>query len=446
MQIFFKFITIFILIFFNYWIVNTYQYQSKKPFIEKKDSYELYSPFDWKIEYFKTYSKIYNKDKSIVIKLKTTQINFNTYIIEKNKSFGVFNSNNLPLEVYINWIKQNSYINRIFLEFLLWNNYYLQNIDKSSIKINNRKLLDFFKNKHYFDEDYQNFFSKLNQTSKYSLISENDLFLWKIITEDKFIDIVDNYKNKKLSIDKLNNEDKKTYFKIKEYIEYINTGIPDKEKDIKYKDIEYKIVWVINKIYNKFYIPEDKYYLKNVVNYNDEKEDVLAQFKMWNTLHNSMKVYNWKIKSYADKNIDKEYFLSLSAINNMECRRSDGACFNWADAWPFQINRMAHEYDFKKSKKLVDMIKLEKNENERNKLKYELFDYQLDWTISRLDRLKPKFCQWKTGDNLTRCLAILHNGNNSKTCYMNGQYVEHKYCYAEWVIKIKRIIEQSYWL
>jgi len=404
------------------------------------DSLLVYSPFDGISIKKNNNIYIYDDESKLVIELSwiySTTINDKDAInIEKHQIIWLA-PRYIQIKTFIKWIPQSTEVNELFLKLLLKNNF--ENDNFKDIQINKSGLLDYFRKKQYFDAQYNSFFNALNDNSEYTLITQHELFIWKLLTEETFSDIVIKFNNNELNYDTLSIENKELYNKYNEYITYIYSYHYTDELDNKFKDVEEKLINVVSKIYNKLILPEEKDFFSQVIENNKDKWNILWTFKMWTTTRNWFKVPDWKVKIYLKKDIDKNYFLTLSAINNMECGLENGACFNWADAWPFQINQI-HRDDFAKSRKMVDKIKSTQDEQ----IMKDLFEYQLDWTVNRLNRLKWSFCSWKTGDNLTRCMAILHNGNNRKNCYMNGKYIEHKYCYAEWVIKVKRILEDNY--
>lgn len=389
-----------------------------------KDKSYIYSPFDGWFNYINWNFYLYNKNKTIVIKLKGLSKYKNKTKIHKNDLIWVINKDKFYIKVYLKSKEQNVKVNIWFLSLLL-----KKEEPKVDITYNKVSFLDKIKKHSYFDSDYYKFFIWLSNNANKSLLSEKELLTYKLTLNDKFFNIVTKYDNWSLF---LNKEEKKKYKQFYKFTDCLYNS-PEFFCKEKYKKEYIHYNQLIKETYWWYYIPEELSFYKDIL-------------KKINTNKNTgyYSIAPWKIKYYVKYNVNENDFLTLNAINKQECWLESGACLSAWDAWPFQINYI-HDKDYKYSRSLVKQIKNTKNLTEKQKLIEKLFDFQLNWTILRMNRLKNEwFCKSQTGDSLTRCQAILHNGNTRKTCYRGWRYIDFRYCYADSVVWIKHKIKQYY--
>jgi len=411
---------------------STMLYYNKNQYINYSDNslvlklakqQEIISPINWTIEKIGKTIFIYNKDKSIVLEISWIKQYNNIKNIKKWDLIWI-TKNNWKFKVKLLSEDQNIKVNIYFFKKLFKDFYNKELKEEDKILFNKYTYFKKLTKYESFNKDYyRKFFNWLYDNAKKSVLSETELLSYKLTTKNKFIDIINSFKKNKLN---LNREEQLKYFKYREFskclysetIEYCKTKYPNELKDLNN---------LISEIYNVIIFPNNKKYLEKIINKNK-------------TLNLSKNIYNipdWKVKIYSTKNIDKNMFLTLISINKQECGREDGACLSGWDAWPFQINYI-HSKDYIKSKQLVYKIRRTQNIEQKQKLIEELFNYQLDWTINRFNRLSSKFCKNDKANTLTKCLAILHNWNNRRSCYSNWNWIPFKYCYSNSVVNIKR--------
>jgi len=441
-----------ILLFIFFWIVmvlnivNTYAYNSKNisnntitmmyynksQYISYSDNslilklpskQEIISPINWTIQKIGKKIFVYNKNKNIVLEIDWIE-KYNNIIKIKKWEIIWITKKNWKFKVKLLSEDQGMKVNIYFFK-KLFKNFSEKNLKKDkNIHFNNYSYLKKLSKYESFNKEYyKKFFKWLNINAKNSVLSESELLSYKLTTKDKFIDIINFFKNNHLI---LNKEQELKYFRYRNFtkclysetIEYCKVKYPNELKDLNN---------LISEIYNVIILPNDKDYLQQIINKN----------KTLNLNKNIYNIPDWKVKIYSTKNIDKNMFLTLAAINKQECWREDWACLSGWDAWPFQINYI-HTKDYVKSKKMVYEIRKTIDQNKKQKLIEELFNYQLDWTINRFNRLSSRFCKNDKDNNLTKCLAILHNWNNRRSCYSYWKWIPFKYCYSNSVVNIKR--------
>jgi len=149
-----------------------------------------------------------------------------------------------------------------------------------------------------------------------------------------------------------------------------------------------------------------------------DNQEILGYF----TLHwRSYALYT--IPHWKNNIMDKYWLNSRQKIHyhiintSLECSREDWFCKwgGWADVWPFQINQIHKNEWYYQS---INMI----NEWKQN----ELYEYQLKWTIDRMERFKNKWqCSW-TETEVYKCMLVRHNWNTK----YNATYWQFRYFYA----------------
>lgn len=319
-------------------------------------------------------------------------------------------------------------------------NILLYNKEKDSTKKFLLSRLD-----NYFDKKIEPFFNKLEDISYKYWIPQEELFLIKILTKEKFDIIWPNYEKYKIITEK---EEYKEY---KEYLEKIFLDNNIKNINIKNDKFFYETIMYIYSIYQI-----DDFYIK--LRYNNYTLEDQYRIKYGKTEHFLNKIDNRKLDIYEKHNINKDYMLMLNAMSNVECPALDWMCFNWADVWPFQINQI-HKDNFYYYLNFYNTYKY-CNENDqacynkywlnnylwlkKEQIKKDLFEKQLIWTLDRFDRIGDKFCNWLSWDNFDKCLSILHNWNNNKTCMFYWKKIEVKYCFADKVSFFKKNIKKIY--
>lgn len=123
----------------------------------------------------------------------------------------------------------------------------------------------------------------------------------------------------------------------------------------------------------------------------------------------------WQLDIYNELNIWSGSYFKMRTLNTLECNDNYWFCYNWADAWPFQINQI-HWEDHKWSKYLViqginalkgwDIVSAEAIRN-------TLFKFQAQWTANRMLSMEKRFCyKYNTQSKKMYCQAVQHNWNN----------------------------------
>lgn len=384
--------------------------------------YSLYSPINGHLIYSNGHFYLFNKNKNIVIDLLWLQNHHKIWLIQKWEKLWQTYKNKWSVSVKLFSLPQNYNVNVFFFNLLL-----KKNIQQLDLKYNKIPFKNKVKNDYYYDEYYDKFYEWLHFYASNSVLTEIELLSYKLTTDYKFINIINQYNINNLNLTPKQKILYNDYYKFSSclYNKQVNTC--KEEFPNEYKSYNEKIT----NIYWNIYFDQDKLYMKKIINKNWQKNI------KWYTIP------KWQINIYKNKNINKSYFLTLAAINKQECWRLDWACLSKWDAWPFQIN-FIHKKDYYKSKKLVYEIRNEKDNKIKQTKIENLFNFQLDWTINRLNILSQKFCKNQKWDNLSKCMAILHNWNTSKTCYKWWKFTDFRYCYADSVVSIKNNFRKKY--
>ena len=125
----------------------------------------------------------------------------------------------------------------------------------------------------------------------------------------------------------------------------------------------------------------------------------------------------WQLDIYNELWIWSGSYFKMRTLNTLECNDNYWFCYNWADAWPFQINQI-HWEDHKWSKYLViqgrnaikwwDLVSAEAIRN-------TLFKFQVKWVANRMLSIEKRFCyKYNTQSKKMYYQAYYHNGNVKK--------------------------------
>jgi hypothetical protein len=157
-----------------------------------------------------------------------------------------------------------------------------------------------------------------------------------------------------------------------------------------------------------------------------EKQEVIWTYYHWKTLRNVYSLPQWKYDIMDKVWLPDSQKLHYQILNNLEC---------WSEWWycpgrsagPFQINIEYHKKERKYSMELI------------NEKKYkELYEFQLRWTLERLESYKKSKCNKRWVENeVFRCMMIVHNWNN-KASSIKG--LKFKDVYAMKGLEIKNIL------
>lgn len=383
------------------------------------------------------------------------------------------------ISLFINWNLQKKDIHDLFFK-----NLYNNDLTNILYKNKDSLFLENLVNKELID-NYKSFFYKIDNISKENNFSNIDLLIYRIINKDNYSieNIIKKIKNN------TNKENFGINFDNKDYINLNNYLLCEKrwKSNFCYKEERKWFFLLRDKLFSIYWEKELFKEHKNITNtfskfnFLNTKYDwfVISKVISGNTSYNVFKIQDWKLDIYEKYSIiywlDEDYILNLNAINNIECWDINWFCSrNWSDIWPFQINYIHEEsHQYSKNYLLANecynsidkddcYIKNNIPENLRNKptddLKKELFDYQLSWVLSRFKWtnsrkwIEQNYCSNNDGslfkwEELLKCLSVLHNWNNNKTCDMWWEeLVEYKYCFAKKVNLVKNELMNIYWI
>lgn len=141
-----------------------------------------------------------------------------------------------------------------------------------------------------------------------------------------------------------------------------------------------------------------------------EKQEKLDTYTVWWNKFNVVSIPRWKYIIMQKVWLNDVQKLHYHSINTIECWNEYWNCINERDVGPFQINIKNHEEAYARSKTMLESWDFEK-----------LYEFQLKWTIDRLEKYKLTLCKDRPEDKLLWkkeweevtfwCMLKIHNWN-----------------------------------
>jgi len=154
----------------------------------------------------------------------------------------------------------------------------------------------------------------------------------------------------------------------------------------------------------------------------------------WWKYNQAVTVYKPQVQEMIARWYSRTRILDILGLKNMECHQYNGDCvgMNFADYWPFQINRI-HKEIFDNS------LKYRQSED-----RSWLFRYQLTYANELVESYDARFC-WEhifkqigrtyTNENRFKCVAVSYNGSpRYKHTYKKIAWLKRQII-SDWAVK-----------